>query len=131
MMMENSSEKNLDHILSCTAALPGLPQLRLSLNSAAARIMDVNRLDRKDNAEVCGFCFTEIDVSKAKMELVTVKKSKDEVLHICCHMCNKVCQTKEIDQIPERNNNHRLKISDTNVGVNKDARSKKKKAKEG
>merc|ERR1719186_2055340 len=127
-MMENSSEKNLDHILSCTEVLPGLPQLRLSLNSAAARIMHVNRLDRKDNAEVCGFCFTVIDVSKAKMELVKVKKSKAEVLNVSCHMCHKVCQTKELEKIPERNSSEpSLKTFDTNVGANKDGSKKKKK----
>lgn len=124
--MENSSEKNLLHILSCKSAMPCLPQLRLSLNSAANRIVMVNRLDKKDDADVCGFCFTEIDVSKAKMELIKVKKSKCEILQISCHMCHKVCQTKEIEQIPERSAEPD-QTCHTNVASSKDASSKKKK----
>ena len=73
-MMENSSPKNLEHLLSCKAMSGLPPQLRLSLTNAAVRVMEVNKLERKEDAEVCGFCFTGIDVTRAKVEMIREKK---------------------------------------------------------
>merc|ERR1712083_809048 len=101
--MENSSLDNLDHLLQCRAAVPGLPpQLRLSLASTISRIREVNKVEMREQTETCGYCFKDIDVAKDDLELVKRNKAETDVLKITCHMCKKVCKSMEIEKIPER-----------------------------
>ena len=90
--MENWSNRNLEHLVQCKAALhPNIPpQLRLSLANAMTRIREVNKVDVREDA--CGFCFTVIDVEKANMEIVKTTKTQTQMLKITCHLCKKICK---------------------------------------
>jgi hypothetical protein len=82
------------------------------LASAAGRVRKVSQMEQRQNAEVWAFCFTSIDVTRAKLKIVQLKKNSLEVLQISCHICNKVCQAQEIEKIPEREHKTDLKTSD-------------------
>ena len=128
--MENTSLANLDHLLQCKAALPGVPpQLRLSLASTISRIREVNKVEQREQTETCGYCFTDIDVAKDKLELVKRSKAETNMLKITCRLCKKVCRSEVIEKIPERKTEMSLKTKPTgfHMEANENHSNKKKK----
>merc|ERR1711909_158570 len=129
--MENSSLANLDHLLGCRAALPCVPpQLRLSFASTISRIREVNKVELREQTETCGYCFSDIDLARDKVELVKRKKAEPDILKITCHTCKKVCKSKEIEKIPERKTEVSVTTETENMGLNIEAtenHTKKKK----
>ena len=127
--MENSSLANLDHLLGCREALPGVPpQLRLSLASTISRIREVNKVELREQTETCGYCFSDIDLARDEVELVKRKKAETDILKITCHMCKKVCKSKEIEKILERKTE--VSVTTETTGFNMEAienHTKKKK----
>lgn len=128
--MEDTSLLNLRHIASCNSLVSTLPQLRLSLGSASSRIKEANKIEAKNNGELCDFCFTSIDRTKANVELTESKKGQMDILTIACHICKKVCHRKEIEKIPEREfKDHVKSVQSRSTDDMSDLSVKKKKKK--
>ena len=101
--MENPSLVNVDHLLQCKEALPGVPpQLRLSLASTILRIREVNKVELREQTETCGYCLTDVDVAKDGVEFVKRNKAEIDRLKITCHIWKKVCRSNSIEVMPER-----------------------------
>jgi hypothetical protein len=101
--MEGDSTSHLNSAyLSCSLALSPLPpQLRLSLNCALSRIQQSSRESPSPAGDSCPFCFSSLDLTRANMETVSLKKSRDRLLKISCHLCKKTCKTRVVEPSKE------------------------------
>lgn len=102
--MDDISTKTLLHLQACASVLPSsLTQCQIGVNYAA-RELQAEKMDQ-GKPGFCQFCFSQIDVTKAKIEIESRKKRKrlcvkgEEVkseLQVKCHFCKKICVSKSL-----------------------------------
>jgi len=110
--MDDVTAKTLKHLEKCAKVIPeNLVQCKIAVNYAARQIKTEAFGPKKgqtDNTgEICQFCFTKVDVTRSKVEILSKKRrkrlgyvKKGEVakseLQINCDVCKRMFFSKKL-----------------------------------
>lgn len=135
--MDETATKTLQHLQACASALPSsITQCRIGVNYAAREIQEEKIKMDQSKADSCQFCFTKIDVTKAKIEIESKKKRKrlcvkgEEVkseLQVKCHFCKKICVSKSLPLLVKEASPVKDKVQSDLIAVDTEPSKKKKK----
>lgn len=136
--MDDTTAKTLRHLQACASVLPSsLTQCRIGVNYAAREIQ-AEKMDQ-GKSDFCQFCFSQIDVTKANIQIESKKKRKrlcakgEQVkseLQVKCNFCKKICVSKSlplslVKKVSPSKVQSELGIQDTDNSKKKKKRNKK------
>ena len=76
-------------LTSCLDTVSSIPQMRMTLNLGLDRVSRVRGSHERKLGDVCSFCFSKTDLTRAEIYLSKRSRGNERKLTVKCHVCKR------------------------------------------